>query len=291
MKRAFTLIELLVVIAIIAILAAILFPVFAQAKAAAKKASSISNTKQEALAVIMYAGDVDDMICSATNWSPQSSPNGYPFNFGAGWAGPWTWLVLPYVKNGGIFQDPQTQGTANVFNNTEFSQALLPSYGFNYVWLSPWDGTKQTPVSMTSVDKPSQTVLISSKWANAETTLGANGFLGFTFNWAAPGASGNGPLLNYTVEVPECGVIPQDCANNWGVGSLAPFVTTIASGSNTGGNSQRSGGQTVVAWIDGHTKAMAPGALAAGTNWTPTIAPGAVNYVTGWQDSNLWGAK
>jgi len=61
MKKAFTLIELLVVIAIIAILAAILFPVFAQAKLAAKKASSISNQKQLGLALIMYANDYDDM--------------------------------------------------------------------------------------------------------------------------------------------------------------------------------------------------------------------------------------
>jgi prepilin-type N-terminal cleavage/methylation domain-containing protein len=60
MKKAFTLIELLVVIAIIAILAAILFPVFAQAKLAAKKAVSISNQKQLNLAIIMYAGDYDD---------------------------------------------------------------------------------------------------------------------------------------------------------------------------------------------------------------------------------------
>ena len=61
-RRAFTLIELLVVIAIIAILAAILFPVFAQAKAAAKKTASLSNDKQIALGAIMYGGDVDDMI-------------------------------------------------------------------------------------------------------------------------------------------------------------------------------------------------------------------------------------
>jgi len=59
-KRAFTLIELLVVIAIIAILAAILFPVFAQAKVAAKKAQSISNLKQIMTGFIMYAGDYDD---------------------------------------------------------------------------------------------------------------------------------------------------------------------------------------------------------------------------------------
>jgi prepilin-type N-terminal cleavage/methylation domain-containing protein len=60
MKRAFTLIELLVVIAIIAILAAILFPVFAAAKASAKEAAAISNTKQLVLACVMYQGDYDD---------------------------------------------------------------------------------------------------------------------------------------------------------------------------------------------------------------------------------------
>lgn len=59
-KKAFTLIELLVVIAIIAILAAILFPVFAQAKEAAKKTADLSNQKQHATATMMYATDYDD---------------------------------------------------------------------------------------------------------------------------------------------------------------------------------------------------------------------------------------
>ena len=61
-RAAFTLIELLIVIAIIAILAAILFPVFAQAKAAAKKISWLSNTKQLILAELMYMDDNDGMI-------------------------------------------------------------------------------------------------------------------------------------------------------------------------------------------------------------------------------------
>ena len=65
MKRAFTLIELLVVIAIIAILAAILFPVFAQAKAAAKKTTAVSNAKQYGTSINIYLADSDDMLPSA----------------------------------------------------------------------------------------------------------------------------------------------------------------------------------------------------------------------------------
>ncbi|HLK14176.1 MAG TPA: prepilin-type N-terminal cleavage/methylation domain-containing protein, partial [Fimbriimonadaceae bacterium] len=62
LKRAFTLIELLVVIAIIAILAAILFPVFAQAKAQAKRSVCLSNFKQVGLAILMYSNDADDTM-------------------------------------------------------------------------------------------------------------------------------------------------------------------------------------------------------------------------------------
>lgn len=67
LRTAFTLIELLVVIAIIAILAAILFPVFAQAKDAAKKAACISNSKQTVLGALMYAADYDDRIPAHDN--------------------------------------------------------------------------------------------------------------------------------------------------------------------------------------------------------------------------------
>lgn len=72
-RSAFTLIELLVVIAIIAILAAILFPVFAQAKEAAKKTTAISNAKQMGTSMLMYAGDYDDYFPIAV--PPNSSTN------------------------------------------------------------------------------------------------------------------------------------------------------------------------------------------------------------------------
>lgn len=74
--RAFTLIELLVVIAIIAVLAAILFPVFAQAKVSAQKTSCLSNMKQQGSATIMYAGDNDDVCPQAF---PKVAGDGYAF--------------------------------------------------------------------------------------------------------------------------------------------------------------------------------------------------------------------
>ncbi|MCW5942247.1 MAG: prepilin-type N-terminal cleavage/methylation domain-containing protein [Fimbriimonadaceae bacterium] len=86
-RRAFTLIELLVVIAIIAILAAILFPVFASAKTAAKKTSSLSNIKQLALGSIMYMGDYDDTFAMSEYDSGDNYMN-------------WATLVHPYIKNG-----------------------------------------------------------------------------------------------------------------------------------------------------------------------------------------------
>lgn len=75
-RRAFTLIELLVVIAIIAILAAILFPVFAQAKSAAKKISCLSNVKQMATAAQLYLGDYDDTYPI----NSMSEPSGFTFS-------------------------------------------------------------------------------------------------------------------------------------------------------------------------------------------------------------------
>ncbi len=145
MKKAFTLIELLVVIAIIAILAAILFPVFAQAKVAAKKAASISNQKQIGLSVIMYSSDNDDVYprnddCQAgSSLNPDLNTN--PFNpTGAGCtgAGPyyyrmnhyaWQKWVGPYVKNLQLFFHPIVD--YKKFTNWGVNGELMGSYALN----------------------------------------------------------------------------------------------------------------------------------------------------------------
>src|SRR5580693_496270 len=94
--KAFTLIELLVVIAIIAILAAILFPVFAQAKEAAKRTSCLSNTQQIDLGMLMYMNDYDDT--TPTILGARGGNTSYEID--------WYTQVNPYVKNFGVWFCP-----------------------------------------------------------------------------------------------------------------------------------------------------------------------------------------
>src|SRR5579859_6644071 len=100
-KRAFTLIELLVVIAIIAILAAILFPVFAQAREKARAATCLSNQKQIGLAIMMYVQDYDETF--PMDQYDTSAPGGVPDDNTLRF---WTDFVYPYIKNGDRSIDP-----------------------------------------------------------------------------------------------------------------------------------------------------------------------------------------
>jgi prepilin-type N-terminal cleavage/methylation domain-containing protein len=132
-KRAFTLIELLVVIAIIAILAAILFPVFAQAKESAKKIAGLSNAKQTGTSIIMYATDYDDTfpimysVSSDGFWWVD-----YPYATPAGWdyggayreddSVAWGNSTHPYRKN---YKLLTTEGTTVTLVNNQYSTALF----------------------------------------------------------------------------------------------------------------------------------------------------------------------
>ena len=96
-RKGFTLIELLVVIAIIAILAAILFPVFAQAREKARATSCISNEKQLTLSWSMYAQDYDELVVP---YSSTGCSGGYVY--------PWPLLLQPYIKNYQVFKCPDS---------------------------------------------------------------------------------------------------------------------------------------------------------------------------------------
>jgi prepilin-type N-terminal cleavage/methylation domain-containing protein len=126
MKRAFTLIELLVVIAIIAILAAILFPVFAQAKAAAKKTACLSNGKQLGTAVNIYSADHDDKLPSIYD-DGDGSINGC--------GGDPACSMAPYVKSGGVWAGGfrnKIQSGKQYYNNANDYDRLDFGYNWGY---------------------------------------------------------------------------------------------------------------------------------------------------------------
>ncbi len=186
--RGFTLIELLVVIAIIAILAAILFPVFAQAKLAAKKASDLSNEKQLDLAAIIYTNDYDDNLplggsCEmvpASGWCSNS-------NFIT-----WRELEEPYIKNGlasgtsaglnpntpfeygGIFASP---GAPQWGRGYEMHGTLVPSpqnWGWNWVT----NASEIQTVSTTTLRHPSQTMLLMTQGINTSASADQGIYVG-----------------------------------------------------------------------------------------------------------------
>lgn len=221
--RAFTLIELLVVIAIIAILAAILFPVFAQAKASAKKASSLSNQKQIALATLMYAGDYDDFV-PETGWDgPCSRPDAEHDLTSASvndryWSGVYAFLLAnqPYMKSlqlvadsadpdKGVWGKPNSYcyeaqllafGVPGAYvgimaSAAEMNRVFPSSYAGNYylsrVYDVPRGTTKAKGRNLSEVVNPAN-VFFSADVGSARLTTGGS-FAGW---YIAPGYGNNG---------------------------------------------------------------------------------------------------
>jgi prepilin-type N-terminal cleavage/methylation domain-containing protein/prepilin-type processing-associated H-X9-DG protein len=145
--RAFTLIELLVAIAIITVLAAILFPVFAQAREKARQTSCLSNEKQLGMAILQYAQDYDEMLPNGVNLTRDGRV--WP---GQGWAG----QCVSYTRNTQIYQCPS--------DPTNGAQApdYVVSYGYNgnLVGYADQDDPPPSSVSLTELNNSSHTVML-----------------------------------------------------------------------------------------------------------------------------------
>jgi prepilin-type N-terminal cleavage/methylation domain-containing protein len=142
-RGGFTLIELLVVIAIIAILAAILFPVFAQAREKARQSSCLSNLRQIGSAVAMYTQDYDERLPDRRDLKV-ALPGGYmpwttwpPSDPRAGWAA----VVLePYVRNSALWACPSVAGSSlGVAPQVRQSLSPAPGAPATYYWLWRFD--------------------------------------------------------------------------------------------------------------------------------------------------------
>jgi prepilin-type N-terminal cleavage/methylation domain-containing protein len=263
-NRAFTLIELLVVIAIIAILAAILFPVFAQAKLAAKKTSALSNVKQLGLANIMYMADYDDRFTFAVgnSWWGETDGN-------------WTMNTQPYIKNYGLLlepTDPKSKATWDGWMNdgSAWAQAtFLPiSFGANGLtrgnyWPDvtrgpmgldqpSWLGT--TTATSTSVTRPAETVMLASRHDGQRMYGTGLYFSGFNW-WDAPwNGGGNGGLI------PDGGTT---LADGWDMArNGSPYTSQTGyvynKNNHDGGVSATFSGNAVFVFCDGHSKALKP---------------------------------
>jgi prepilin-type N-terminal cleavage/methylation domain-containing protein len=270
-RKAFTLIELLVVIAIIAILAAILFPVFAQAKAAAKKTTAISNCKEINLGSLMYSNDYDDNVVPyfvGIIHNPGTSPiYTAPQEY-------WPQVISPYVQkatghgvggmNGtvaqaidtdlsGIFFDPikpftpQAQGTA--YGN-------IVSWGISDDLVNAWCPSNPTPVNSSFIPVNNGSVV-----APADT-------ISFTETWDW---LGTGPGAALAMSFFDDGVYQPGVTVGWLDGAQLTLDSPYqASYQKTSFYQEPDpNGVNVTGFCDGHTKAVHTNLLThAGTYWS-----------------------
>jgi len=254
--RAFTLIELLVVIAIIAILAAILFPVFAQARDKARQASCLSNAKQLGTAVMMYVQDYDETFFWQTGWDEER-------DLGAGSWGPrylsyirWPTAHLPYIKNQQVFSCPSDKIRNRSFCAAPGGGGCVPfpmSYGINLM-LSTYS---TAPVSIAAIQRPADKFFLAEALTPFACCENWNVEYFRAANW-----SGN--------------------ENGW---SFSQMRTNVGSGQVTdaqmGSITRHQYGNTVV-YSDGHAKwvrwnavgdSKAPAPAASQQKWRAAIDP------------------
>jgi len=273
-RSGFTLIELLVVIAIIAILAAILFPVFAQARESARKTACLSNAKQLGLGILMYVQDYDEtMIMSANNSQPGVlRDDGSVYR---NWS-PWSQQIQPYVKNNDLLMCPDNKYNTFIQDlNKRARTEIYSAYGFNYGYLGTFGGTDPSgynyiwnPIGVAAINKPAQVVMITDDQAPNYADAG------HATVWTQPTGG--------IVDPPDAYLSDQVFwGGGWGATCSDQSITTNYdypcyggvdfrhSGGGFSPGKMPDGGASTV-FCDGHAKFYRAGGLAAGTNYSPT---------------------
>jgi prepilin-type N-terminal cleavage/methylation domain-containing protein/prepilin-type processing-associated H-X9-DG protein len=223
-RRAFTLIELLVVITIIAILAAILFPVFAQAREKARQTSCLSNLRQMSTAVAMYVTD-EEM------YPVYSYPTGNTR---------WHTILQPYVKNEQVFVCPSSAFTRFHFRNM--------GYGYNYQYLArdvPRGGSGSSHEAQ--IEYPADTIAIADSW-------GTGGWAQNPQPWSdAVNECDRYGNHGYTIDPP---LLPPSTGNRFGTSCTPSSTVGGYPGAGHTRIATRHNGGANVAFCDGHAKWM-----------------------------------
>jgi len=271
-RRGFTLIELLVVIAIIAILAAILFPVFAQAREKARAISCLSNAKQLGLGELMYNQDYDEKY----------TPGANPYGLGNGWAGE----LYPYIKSVGLFKCPDDPSTTQ--NGTAIS------YGINRntaAYSGSGAGADGEPISQFTA--PAKTVLLfevvnatgfditkpyvpfsgsqaqGDDFGNASWSGGSPSGCGQGSQWDMAGYNANYAQANHLAYA--TGFL----YNSETIAGGAQYYSTGANGANPVANGRHNNGSNFV-MADGHAKFLLGSRVGAGWPGEPAGGCGSV---------------
>jgi len=178
-RRGFTLIELLVVIAIIAILAAILFPVFAKAREAARATSCRSNLKQVATSYTMYIQDYDEMMPTGTQGS--GAPTCNDAFVSVGWRGHVANVLVPYVKNGGVWacpSDPNNNRNDGVGGCNADPRSFKLSYSYNYAGTGGGGSYPSCGNSLAAAIRPAELAILwdsANRWSDGDNFYAGSG--------------------------------------------------------------------------------------------------------------------
>ena len=258
-RSAFTLIELLVVIAIIAILAAILFPVFAQAREKARATSCLSNEKQLGLAFLQYEQDYDDNF--------PANPSTSNRTLGQGWAG----KLYTYIKSTGVYKCPDDPQVGYI---TATQSSYTCSYAANLSFLRTDGGSNTDPhlgPSLAVLAAPAKTVLLSEVtgiYAPVTDVAEGNAYN----NVISSVSNGTGGVYPF----PNNGLGGHETTGCLGGPTIAcPVTAPVVSGGFTSVNGLHSIGSNFLL-ADGHAKWL------RGSN----VSPGSVAYA---EDCNQQG--